>query len=115
MSSEQVGNVRNVLASVSYPGMRFLAGEAGERTHIRGEFTQPCAKTGEPTVWLTRRWYISDKATRSEIVQTCLKIVLTAAEHEARENFLYRGRAVFGPHLNVDVLWSIANCEEIRA
>ena len=99
---------------VSYPGMRFFVGEAGGRIHIRGGFEQPCAKSGELTVWLTRRWYISDKATRSEVVQTCLKIVLTAVEHEAREKFRYRGRAVYGPHIDVDALWEVCPREDGR-
>jgi hypothetical protein len=42
-------------------------------------------------------------------VQTALKAVLTAEEHEAREQFFYRGGAVFGPHINVDRLWTIAD------
>jgi hypothetical protein len=29
-------------------------------------------------------------------------------EHEAREQFKYRGRAVFGPHMDVDELWKLA-------
>jgi hypothetical protein len=55
----------------------------------------------------SRKWRMSMHMTRSEIVQTALKAVLTAEEHEARERFLYVGRAIFGPHLNVDTLWEL--------
>jgi hypothetical protein len=55
-----------------------------------------------------RKWLISRFSTPSEIVQTCLKAVLTAIEHEAREKFLYRGEAIFGPHFNVDALLGVA-------
>ncbi len=54
--------------------------------------------------WTGRKWVISPHATKSEIVQTALKAVLTAEEHEAREHFKYRGRAIFGPHYDVDFL-----------
>lgn len=52
--------------------------------------------------------------TRSEVVQTALKAVLAAVEHEAREFFTYNGRAIFGPHYDVDALWKIANQTDER-
>ena len=58
--------------------------------------------------WAGRKWRLSPHMTDSEIVGTALKAVLTAEEHEARENFLYRGRPIFGPHLDVDQLWELA-------
>jgi hypothetical protein len=63
---------------------------------------------GKPMVWSGRKWRVSMHMTRSEIVQTALKAVLAAEEHEARERFLYHGRAIFGPHMNVDRLWMLA-------
>jgi len=51
-----------------------------------------------------RKWRLSQHMTKSEIVQTAFKAILTAEEHEVREKFLYRGHAIFGPHLNVDAL-----------
>ncbi len=57
--------------------------------------------------WTTRKWYVSQHSTDSEIVQTALKAVLTAEEHEAREHFLYRGRTIFGPHHSVDALLNL--------
>ncbi|SRR5258708_17168739 len=63
----------------------------------------------EGIVWKGRKWRLSENMTRSEIAQTALKAVLTAVEHEAREHFLYKGRAIFGPHHNVDLLWNLCN------
>ncbi|WP_293222251.1 hypothetical protein [Ottowia sp.] len=40
----------------------------------------------------------------SELVQTALKCVLTSVEHETREQFRFRGQAIFGPHFNVEQL-----------
>ena len=42
--------------------------------------------------------------TRSEIVSTAFLAVLTALEHEAREQFRYRGRPIYSPHYDVEVL-----------
>jgi hypothetical protein len=51
-----------------------------------------------------RKWLLSRWMTRSEVVQTALMAVLAAVEHEAREQFLYRGAAIFGPHHDVGAL-----------
>jgi len=55
-----------------------------------------------------RKWRISKFMTKGEIVQTALKAVLTAEEHEARERFLYRGYAIFGPHFDIEALHALA-------
>lgn len=66
--------------------------------------------------WTGRKWRMSMHMTRSEIVQTALKAVLTAEEHEARERFLFRGRAIFGPHLSVESLWGLVpDNQEVRS
>lgn len=55
-----------------------------------------------------RKWRLSEHMTKSEVVLTAWKAVLTAEEHEARERFRYRGARIFGPHIDVDVLADIA-------
>lgn len=60
-----------------------------------------------------RKWLLSLHMTRSEIVQTALMAVIACEEHEAREKFTYRGKPVFGPH--VDVLAHAEVCERLDA
>jgi len=55
----------------------------------------------EGTIWTSRKWLLSEHMTPSEVVQTVLKAVLTAEEHEAREAFLFDGYAIFGPHIDI--------------
>lgn len=66
-----------------------------------------CNVTGEPYESKGRKWRLSPHMTRSEIVQTALKAVLTAEEHEVRERFKYRGQPIFDPHYDVDELWHL--------
>lgn len=61
-----------------------------------------------------RPWYVSSWATPAEVVQTALKAVLTALEHEAREQFLYQGKAIFGPHLDLQALLQMADRKVYR-
>jgi hypothetical protein len=55
-----------------------------------------------------RKWHLSPYMTKSEVVSTALKAVLTAEEHEAREAFRYKNKRIFGPHFDVDILAEIA-------
>jgi hypothetical protein len=59
-----------------------------------------------------RKWYLSPHMTRSEVVLTALKAILTAEEHEARERFRYKGRRIAGPHINVDFLVATTGLKE---
>lgn len=65
-----------------------------------------------PVEQKTRQWYIAPDSTDSQIVQTALKCILTSVEHEARECFRYNGKAIFGPHLDAEFLWTIADMRD---
>jgi hypothetical protein len=60
-----------------------------------------------------RKWRLSEHMTRSEVVRTALAAVLAVEEHEARERFLYRGQAVYGPHFDVNVLADLVGCNRL--
>lgn len=103
-----------VVAECHYPDYFFGVFEDTRGTfYLQGTYQEPDVETGEPALQFTRRWLLSPEMTVSEIVQTVLKCLLTSMEHRAREFFTYRGRAVFGPHFNVDMLWELARREEM--
>jgi len=54
-----------------------------------------------------RKWRISPRTSKSEFVQTAFVAIITAEEHEIREDFKYKGAAIFAPHYNVDALISL--------
>lgn len=82
--------------------------------YLRAAYMEADVATGKEELQQTRRWFLSPEMTRSELVQTAFKCVLTSAEHRVREWFRYRGRAVFGPHFNVEALWAICEVREVR-
>lgn len=98
------------LDGVSFRDWTFRIGRDGHgaaggiRFFLQVRATSPCSVTGEPYAWGGRKWFLSSHMTRSEIIQTALMAVLAAVEHEAREDFKYQGRAIFGPHYDVDML-----------
>jgi hypothetical protein len=54
-----------------------------------------------------RLWVVRDDATEHEVVQTMLRAVLDWSEHEVRESFRYKGKAVFGPHQDLEQLLAV--------
>lgn len=107
---------RDILKDIGYPGWTFAIIE-----HTRGSVNSEFSLVGrfissvDGFDCTTRKWRLSYFMTKSEVIQTAFKAVITSAEHQAREHFLYRGRAVFGPHFNVDALWDIAEKKDIRS
>lgn len=47
--------------------------------------------------------------TDSSIVRTALAAFLAYEEHEVREAFTYRGKRIYGPHVDVDALVEVAD------
>jgi len=108
MTSETFTAIRS---SLGCPGYVFEEGPLGNGWYLCVVFeTADGLQQG-------RKWYVSPHSTESEVVQTALKALLTAAEHEIRETFRYQGAAVFSPHFNVhDFVWlSHAGSSDRRA
>ncbi|QDH91660.1 hypothetical protein QDA01_gp29 [Microbacterium phage Cinna] len=59
--------------------------------------------------------YLSPHATDSELIQTMFGLYKGYWEHEARENFEWRGRRVFGPHISTEALWDVATRVDVRS
>lgn len=106
--------IRGILDRVEYKDWRFYLGFDGDRPYLQVHFVAPDAMTGIRGVEHGRKWFLSRFMSKSEIVQTALKAVLTAEEHEARENFLYLGRRIFGPHIDVDALLEASERTDTR-
>lgn len=105
-----------VLNEIQFNNWQFIAGEMGDGFFVQIQFRGRDNFTGElHQAWGGRKWYVSKHATRAEVVQTCLKAVLTALEHEAREQFTYVGVPIFHPHVDIDRLTAVAMSKVERA
>lgn len=111
-----MGEEETIVAPLSFEAIQAIVDDVsfGEwhftlcRNGALGAILQIVFRDRNQETWKGRKWCVSGHATRSEIVQTCLKAVLTATEHEVRESFLYRGEAIFGPHHDVEALRGVA-------
>lgn len=100
--------IRTILSGVTFPDTEFLVEEGSGWMVLRVEVKGRCNVTGEPSTWKGRKWPLSKHMTKSEVVQTAFLAVQTATEHEVREQFKFKGAAIFGPHFSVDRLVTLA-------
>lgn len=103
-----ISDFRASLAKVKYRDWKFLVELDVTRCYLVIEAnTEDTQKPGERLTWRSRKWALSPYMTKGEVVRTAFKAVLTALEHEAREEFLYRDVPIFDPHTDVDKLWEL--------
>lgn len=101
--------IEELLQSVKYKHWKFHVGLDGQRMYLQLVWQAPCTDSNAMALQKSRKWFLSEHMTKSEVIQTGFKAVLTAEEHEARETFLYKGKAIFGPHFDVDTLYECAD------
>ena len=101
---------REFVSQCSYPGYTFdvITSKTTKAVYLQGRYDE--MDTLDHRIvneQMTRRWLLSPEMSKSEIVSTVFKCVITSMEHRVREWFLYNGRAVFQPHYDVDELHKI--------
>lgn len=100
--------VRSILRKIKYLNWNFYLGQLQDgEMYLQVGFITRDTSTGKSSIQHGRKWHISRHAVKSEIVNTALKAVITAVEHEARENFFYRGQDIYNTHWNVDILHNL--------
>ena len=57
--------------------------------------------------WSGRKWFISPHMCINEIIRTAYKAIECSVAHEMNEMFLYKGQAVFTPHMDYDEIAEI--------
>lgn len=114
-----LADFQEILGRVQYkPGWQLRCHESSAGTiYLQAHFIGTDPQTHVVGVQGGRKWHLSPHMTEGEVVQTALMAVLAAEEHEAREFFTYRGRAIFGPHFSLQKLVAIcdAGATEHRA
>lgn len=110
----QLKKFSDIVLEVKFPKFTFgvILNARGEY-FLQGRYREADTVTGKEEMQYTRRWLLSSEMTKSEVVQTAFKCILTSMEHRTREWFTYRGKAIFGPHFDVDKLHGI--CEDVSS
>jgi hypothetical protein len=112
MSFTNYDEIRDVLGEVQFNDWEFhvlpftqqggpIMGQLGPN-YLQIQFMAPDLTSGKPERQYCRKWSLSLHMTVSEVVYTAFKAVMAALEHEAREQFRFRGASCLGPHVDVE-------------
>jgi len=85
------------------------------RLYIQVECDRPDCYTLEIGKGRGGKAYLSEHMTVSEIVRLAFGLFKAYEEHECREWFKYADRAVFGPHIDVEAMWTVADTFDFRS
>lgn len=83
-------------------------------TYIQILCGRPDTFTGEYGIGTGGKRYLSPRQSDSEIVRAIWGAFLGYQEHEAREAFTYKGKRIYGPHIDVEALVEVADRIEQR-
>ena len=93
-----------VLSKIKYKNWIFYLGDDNGRMYLQIHFLEQNIENGIEELQKSRKWMLSPYMCETEVVRTAHKAIRTAVEHEADENFTYKGVRVYSPHLDVNVL-----------
>jgi hypothetical protein len=115
-SPDLVEMVKRIVSEIELGMKCWLRVEEDEK----GIFVQVCCQridviTGEEGEGRSGKAYPSDFATESEILQMIFGLYKGYWEHEARENFQWLGRRIYGPHIKARALLEVARQIEVRS
>ncbi len=79
---------------------------------IQVTYMEADVDTGEVTAQRAREWLIKPTMTEGDVVRTAYAAVRRSYEHVISEQFTYKGKRVFGPHIDIDAL--LDACERVH-
>lgn len=84
------------------------------RYYFQVECDRPDSSTGEMGVGRGGKAYLSPHMTVSELTRVAFGLFKAYEEHECREFFNWKNRAIFGPHVSSEALWEVAESLDYR-
>lgn len=107
--------VVQIITSITYkPGWYLRNGIDNGRMWVQIGVTEEAEISFDPiegkkVPWRGAKHYLSPHMCRQEIVGTILHAIERAEMHEVHEWFRYKGRSIYNPHIDPDVLVEVAS------
>jgi hypothetical protein len=76
--------------------------------HLQVTYNEADVDTGKVEQQYSRKWYIADDATESDVVDTAFAAVMRSYDHVVQEHFTYKGQRVFSPHFPIETRFAMA-------
>lgn len=97
--------LEKLVGKISFRDYQFLVMGKGDGFLLQIQFVaRDNFRPNRVEIQRCRKWYISSNSCRGEVIRTAWKAVEAAVLHEAQEQFLYKGRAIYDPHLDPDAV-----------
>jgi hypothetical protein len=112
--------VKQLVAHISYKvGYRLICErdkkDPDGRLYLQVECDRPDVETKQMGVGRGGKFYLSEHMTDGEILRRAFSLFQAYEEHECREWFQYKHRALFGPHIDPMALWEVADRLDYRS
>ena len=86
----------DIIGQINYKPNWSILVHKDERHYVQIKVTGgTCSQTGKPADWVTGKRYLSEHMCSQELVGLVFALIKDAEEHEMREFFRYKGRAIF--------------------
>lgn len=116
--SEFEKRVRALVDDITYKDGYYLICQwdktFGNRLYLQVQCWRPDTFTGEHGWGYGGKAYLSEHMTDGEILRLAFSLFAKYEEHECREFYKYKGKALFGPHIDPLALWEIADRLDFR-
>lgn len=99
-----------LMQSIHYKeGYKITVGLHNDLVFLQVHCWRPDKDTGIEEWGHGGKGYLQRGVSDSAIVRTAFSLFLAYETHECREFFQYAGRSIFGPHMDIEQLWSAAD------
>lgn len=93
----------------------FIATPSSGGWHLQVTYNEADIDTGKIEQQYSRKWFVADDATESDVVDTAFACVMRSYDHVVQEHFTYKGKRVFSPHYTIEQRLAMASRQEAEA
>lgn len=96
--------MKSLISHIQYKDWTFHLDHYDRDIYLQCRFKAKCSVSDIVEDQRGRKWRLSLHMTKSEIIATAFKAVMTAEEHEVRDHFKYYNQPIYTSHYDVDGL-----------
>lgn len=106
--------LEKLINQMSFNDWNLLLRYTNDVPYLQIKFMAPSNMTGKMELQSCRKWMLSYFMCDDEIISTGLKAVLAAVEHEAREQFKWKGQPIYRPHYDPNELYKLSKRNAVQ-
>lgn len=107
-------SLQKLISEISYNNWDFHLRFKNDTPYLQITFVAPSNMTGKVELQACRKWMLSYHMCDDEVLTTALKATLGAVEHEAREQFKWKGEPIYRPHYDPNELYELSKRNAVQ-